>query len=162
MAKKSKARLIFTIGNVSCETGFSVVVPVKVVTYKNAQFGVGGGFNLAVDILPSGPGLPKGITLNPIVSGEDHFSNPVLNTAFNNMFKINGIVNSNISSNKPLVNNVPSTVFNLMFNVSTDTVRGVYPINFSSNILTSVTDSNGNALVLYSQYKLINGSITVI
>ena len=163
----AQAGFVFTIGSVTSVAGSTFVVPVTVSTPDGSQFGAGGGFNLAFDLFPSGTGLFAGITPNAIqVTGGPLFASPSINHAFDGTFLMDGLVNSNTSTGVLLINNVPSTVFNLQFDVASSVAPGTYAINFSSNGLTSVTDSTGAQLVLnpapgVNGYTLNSGSITV-
>ncbi len=174
MVVPAQAGFVFTIGSVSGNAGTSFVVPVTVTTTDNGQFGPNGQFNLGIDGQPAGVGLQSGITFSPInaptfpiagLSGGTLFANPSFNFPGGNLFGIDGIVNSNASTGALLTNNVASTVFNLRLDVVGSVAPGTYAINFSSNILTSVTDSTG-ALTLNAAgpggYTLTNGSITVV
>ncbi len=160
----AQAGFVFTIGSVSGSAGSTFVVPVTVTTPDGMQFGLNGGYNLGIDVLPAGTGLPSGITFNATpVSGGSLFANPSLNTTFNPVFGIDGIVNSNASSGVLLTTNVPSTVFNLRFDVGAGVAPGSYAINFASNVLTSVTDSAGAPLTLGAAggYTLNSGAIII-
>jgi len=159
-----QASFVFTIGSVTGAAGTTFVVPVTVTTPDGMQFGASGGFNLGIDPVPSGTGLTSGIALNATpVSGSTLFASPGLNTAFNGVFNIDGIVNSNASTGALLTNNVPSTVFNLRFDVGAGVAPGTYAINFASNALTSVTDTTGTALTLGAAngYSLNSGAIII-
>ena len=161
----AQAGFVFTIGTVTGLAGNTFDVPVTVTSTNGTQFGVNGGFNLGIDAAPAGAGLPSGIAFNASpISGSIYFANPTLNTAFNVVFGIDGIGNSNSSSGLPLPNNIATTVVNLRFNVAGSVAPGSYAINFSSNALTSVTDSNGTPLTLGSAdgYTLNGGAITVV
>ena len=163
----AQAGFVFTIGSVTGFAGNTFVVPVTVSTPDGTQFGAGGAFNLAFDLSPSGTGLVAGITPNATqVTGGALFASPTINHAFDGAFAIDGLVNSNPSTGALLTNNVPSTVFNLRFDVAGSVAPGTYAINFRTNDLTAVTDSTGAQLVLnpapgVNGYTLNSGSITV-
>lgn len=172
LAAPSQAGFIFDIGEVTTVAGTTVIVPVTVTTPDGTQFGANGGFNLGVDIVPGGVGIPAGLTFNAVpVTSSVYFANPSKNDAFNAVFNLDGIVNSNAANGgaPALTTGVPATVFNLQFDVAPGVAAGtVFNINFASNALTSATNSSGTALTLNAagpgtgnEYALRSGSITI-
>jgi len=166
----SQAGFIFDIGDVVTTPGSTVIVPVTVTTPDGTQFG-SGNFNLGIDVQSAGNVIDPGLAFDATpISGSALFANPQLNTGVNAIFNLDGIANSGASSGGLLTSNVASTVFNLRFNVAGNVAAGTtYAINFSSNALTSVTNSSGVLLTLDAggsgagnTYSLRSGSITAV
>jgi hypothetical protein len=165
------ANLAFDFGDVTVlQTALptTVLVPITVVSTGGSQFGTNGNFNFVIDVVPTGNALQSGITFDATpVGGTSVFAAPSLNTGFNALFNIDGIVNSNTATNATL-GATPTTVANLRFNVSAAVPVGTYAINFvttgPANIQNSVTDSTLTAYTLNAAnngYSVANGSITI-